>query len=204
MRIDYEKQQSANLLSFFADKEMEHKRNVLDRIIKAMKEKNVVWALSCSAMYYFKGLIDDFNDYDIIVENSSMDRFIEVFIELGGAVNYGQNGKEQYFASKGFCTGEIEGVEFDIISCFTVTTYNTSYCYNIMSSEIEFIREIPISPMEANMLLYGMMIEWQAKRRFKYELAKEYLRYNGIKFRYILETQNLPKFIQEDIKELMK
>ncbi len=42
MRIDYEKQQSANLLSFFADKEMEHKRNVLNRIIKAMKENNVV------------------------------------------------------------------------------------------------------------------------------------------------------------------
>lgn len=61
MRIDYEKQQSANLLSFFVDKEMEHKRNVLNRIIKAMKENNVVWALSCLAMYCFKGLIDDFN-----------------------------------------------------------------------------------------------------------------------------------------------
>lgn len=42
--MDYERQQSANLLSFYTDEDMKHKKEILLRLVKAMKEENVTWA----------------------------------------------------------------------------------------------------------------------------------------------------------------
>ena len=68
----------------------------------------------------------------------------------------------------------------------------------------EYIKGIiPVCPIESSMILYGMMIEWQAKRRFKYELAKGFLRYNGVRYPDIFKEKKLPKFIQEDIAKLL-
>lgn len=199
--MDYERQQSANLLSFYTDEDMKHKKEILLRLVKAMKEENVTWALSCSSSYFFRGILDEFDDYDIVVEKRSVEKFTKVFEKIGGKIEIGKkNGKESFFSSKFFAYGTIEGVEFDIMRGFTVTTYSMEYCYELKAQEIEFIRgDIPVCPIESCMLLYGMMIQWQAKRRFKYELAKGYLAYNGVHYPDIFQEKNLPKFIQEDI-----
>ena len=204
MFIDFERQATANLLAFYTNQELAKKKNVLLRLIEEMSKNGVVFALSCSESYFFRGLIDDFHDYDIVVEESSINKFIDIFINvLGGKLSIGQNGKEKYFDSKVFCFGEMEEVEFDIISKFTVITYNTRYEYDFKACEIEFVNGIiPVCPVESSLLLYGMMIQWQARRRYKYQIALNYLRQNGVSYPEILKAKNLPKFIQDDIKTL--
>ncbi len=200
--MDYERQQNANLLSFYTDDEMEKKRNILLRLIEETSKENVIWALLCFCAIYFRGVVDEYHDYDVLIEHDSVNKFIEIFKTMGGKIEFGQNGKEAFFNSKVFGFGEIDGVEFDLISGFTVTTYGTSYCYELKKEEIEYIKGIPICPAEANFILYGMMIPWQPKRRFKYEIVKEYLLKNGVCYPEILKAQNLPKFIRDDISKL--
>ena len=204
MFIDFERQATANLLAFYTNQELAKKKNVLLRLIEEMSKNGVVFALSCSGSYFFRGLIDDFHDYDIVVEEATINKFIDIFVNvLGGKLSIGQNGKERYFDSKVFCSGEMEEVEFDIISKFTVITYNTRYEYDFKACEIEFVNGIiPVCPVESSLLLYGMMIQWQARRRYKYQIALNYLRQNGVSYPEILKAKNLPKFIQDDIKTL--
>lgn len=202
--IDYEKQAVANLLAFYTNAKLAKKRDVLLRILEETSKKGVVLALSCSGSYFFQGLIDDFHDYDVIVERESIDQFIEIFLNLGGVLEYGQKKEnEKIFASKVFCSGQLDGVEFDIISEFTITTYNTKYVYDFKADEIELINGlIPVCPIESNLILYGMMIQWQPRRRYKYELALNFLRQNGVMYPEILRVANLPKFIEKDITKL--
>lgn len=203
--INYEAQQSANLLAFYTDADLKEKKAVLQALIRETNRDNVVWALSCSGSFFFRGIMDDFNDFDIVVEESSIDGFVEIFERIGGVWEEKQNGKERYFDSRFFKSGKIGTVEFDVISVFTVTTYNTRYSYFFKKEDIEFVKDVPICPVEAAMLLYGMMIGWQAKRRYKYDLAMEYLKKRGISYPEILNpTDGLPKFIREDVKKILK
>lgn len=202
--MDYERQQIANLLHFYNDQEMKHRKEVLFRIIKEMEAAKVNWALTCSAAFFFKGLVDEYHDYDFVVEEASAEKFIKTFQKLGGTLTFSQNGKEKFFDSEYYAYGELEGVDVDIVSPFSVTTFGTRYCYHLKKDEIEYVREIPVAPMEANMLLYGMMTGWQPKRRWKYEVAKEYLSKNGVQYPELLElSDDMPKFIREDVQELL-
>lgn len=205
MKFDYERQATANLLAFYTNNELEKKKNVLIRLIEEMNKEGVVFALSCSGAYFFRGIIDDFHDYDVVVEKESVGKFIDIFTHaLGGQLTFGQNGKEDFFDSKVFCFGTLDGVEFDVICEFTVTTYNTRYCYSLKKEDVEFINNIPVCPVESSLILYGMMIQWQARRRFKYEAALEYLSEIGVTRPEILNTEQcLPKFIRDDIKSLL-
>lgn len=204
MYIDFERQATANLLAFYTNDELSRKKNVILWLIETMSRNNVTFALTGSSAHFFLGMGDDFNDYDVVVERESVDKFIDIFVnELGGKIITGPNGKESFFDSRVFYAGELHGVEIDILSGFTVTTYNTRYTYDLKADEVEMVNgHIPVCPVESSLLLYGMMIQWQARRRYKYDMALQYLRQNGVNYPEILKAQNLPKFIREDIKSL--
>ena len=204
MFIDFERQATANLLAFYTNIELSKKKNAIVRLIEAMSRNNVVFALTGSSAHFFLGMGDDFNDYDVVIEKESVDKFIDVFVnELGGRIIHEKNGKESFFDSRVFHAGELDGVEIDILSGFTVTTYNMRYTYDLKADEVEMINgHIPVCPVESSLILYGMMIQWQARRRYKYEMALQYLRQNGVSYPEILKVRDIPKFIREDIKTL--
>ena len=204
MFIDFERQATANLLAFYTNIELSKKKNAIVRLIEAMSRNNVVFALTGSSAHFFLGMGDDFNDYDVVIEKESVDKFIDFFVnELVGRLIHEKNGKESFFDSRVFHAGELDGVEIDILSGFTVTTYNTRYTYDLRADEVVMINgHIPVCPVESSLILYGMMIQWQARRRYKYEMALQYLRQNGVNYPEILKAQDLPKFIREDIKTL--
>lgn len=185
---------------------MTEKRKTILDIISRMHEKDVIWAISCSGAMFFDGVWDEMNDFDILVEWKSLPKFLEIFKEMGGQIIEGQNGKESYFDSKFFGMGKLNDVDIDIISEFTITTFNTRYCYALKEEHIRYCncqgKNIPIIPMEANMCLYGMMINWQARRRFKYELCRDYLKQEGVLYPDLLKDESLPTFMKRDIVNL--
>ncbi len=181
--------QAANLLSFYTENEMARKKDVLLRLIERMAEEaKVIWALICSSSFYFRGLVDEFHDFDIMVGEESIEEFIRIFVKMGGILQEGNdNGKGEFFRSKFFRTGKLDGVDIDIISGFTVTTYDTKYCYELRKEHIEYVKGIiPLSPIEADLILYGMMIQWQPRRMHKFDLAMEYLQKTGVRHIEIL------------------
>lgn len=202
---DYQKQRLSNLLAYIADDEMMAKRKVVEKLIQEM-DNDISWALACSGCMYFNGAWDEMNDLDIIVSSEDVERFTKTFYKLGGELVEGQREKARYFDSGYYASGKLDEVEFDVISDYTVTTYGTRYCFSLKKEEIKYCKEIPLIPMEANFLLYGMMTGWQEKRFFKYGLCLEYLKNEGIFYPEILEQArkyNLPRFIAEDIESVI-
>lgn len=199
---NYETQRIANILSFLTDVEMSEKKRTLYELIAKTESKKLVWAVGCSGAMFFDGVWDEMHDFDVVVSRESINDFVQIFKELGGKLIDDENGKEGYFDSGFFSPAILNNVEFDIISDFTVTTFNTRYCYSLEQSHIRKVKDIPIIPMEANLLLYGMMCGWQEKRKFKYQLCLEYLAQEGTMYPELLEIENLPRFITNDLKKL--
>ena len=103
-------------------------------------------------------------------------------------------------------------VHFDLVGDITVATFNTEYLYSVKNEDLEFVNlnrniNVPLCPVEANLILYGMMEGWQSKRRFKRDICFNYLLNNGVKYPQILEeaVKNycLPSFLKEVVTSLL-
>lgn len=59
------------------------KINVLKRIAIELNKKNITWALGASMLLYFKGIISEFKDIDIMVIDDDIDQVKKILLELG-------------------------------------------------------------------------------------------------------------------------
>ena len=90
--INYKNQSNSNILDFYGNY-FEDRRNVFFRIINQFKKYNVNYALGCSSNLFFRGIVDDFNDFDIIFDKKDSDKISEIMQNLGGKlVGTGGNG----------------------------------------------------------------------------------------------------------------
>ena len=64
----YERQSTDNWQDFLGCSDFEDRRNIFFKFIKEFEEQKVEWALGCSSNLFFRGIVDDFNDFDIIVD----------------------------------------------------------------------------------------------------------------------------------------
>lgn len=80
--IDYKRQSSSNIFDFYGNAYFESRRNVLFKIMHELQKQNVNFALGCSANLFFRGIVDDFNDFDIIFEQKYTDKILKIMSEL--------------------------------------------------------------------------------------------------------------------------
>lgn len=188
----WETQRLANNLAFLTSDDYTVRKKILESVCRAFKGKDVTWALAMSSSLFFRGITDDFNDFDILISIDSIEEFEETFRSIEGA-NIDDNTQQKVaFTSPFYREATINGFHFDLIGNMAVSTYARTYQYVLKKSDVEFITidgglTIPLSPVEANFLLYGMMCGWQARRIFKRELCYDYLAYAGIKNRDVFE-----------------
>jgi len=62
---------------------MMHKLSVLHKIANEFKSHQVEFALGGSAMLYLKGIVNEFNDLDLIVSPKSVLTVVEIMHRLG-------------------------------------------------------------------------------------------------------------------------
>ncbi len=212
--IDYEYQKEANISCLFEDKEYEERRISCFEVVKAFQKVGIRFGIACSFNLFLRGLVDEFHDFDIIVDINDIDKVEKIMQELGAeAVSTGGNG---FCESEVYINYHLGRVDFDIISGFRVLTYGTSFLYQYSSEEIEEIKifeeeiiSIPLISLEALYLLYSMMEGWQPKRRFKRLIIQKILfeKKEDMKFKGILEDslkkQNLPGWIKREVRRLI-
>ena len=211
MKNDYYSfQKYANVMALLTSPEYNERRDVLLNMADIFKRENVRWALTSSTNLFFRGIVDNFSDFDILFDMEDIDKAEKAFETIGATLIKEDTQKHGYFASGHYREGFIGGVHLDIIGDMTLTTFDTEYKYVLKKEHIAYNRdmavEIPLSPMEADMLFYGMMEGWQPKRRLKRCLCQEYLENNGVHNPEIFEDakkQNLPVFLNEAINGLM-
>lgn len=206
--MEYHIQKEANISAYLWEKEYAVWRKTLEKVVHAFEEEKVKWAISCSANLFFRGIVDDFHDLDLLIEESYIPIVKSIMKKLGADLLESEDIEE--CKSNVFMEYKLDGIDFDIISGFRVITFGTQYLYELNPRDIEFIKvenvNLPLVPMEAQFLLYAMMEGWQRQRRYKRLLCTHYIMENGVEHPQILVDAiygQLPGWIKEEAKKIM-
>lgn len=210
--LNYSDQALSNWYCLFEDAEYGERKEVLKKLSQRFNEGKVKWAIGCSMNLFLRGIVDEFHDLDVIVDNDSIPEIKKIMEELGAELK-GTGGN-------GFCESDMYlhyqfgRVDVDIISGFRVMTFGTSYYYPFNESEVDVLQmdlvdmEIPLISLEAMYILYYMMEGWQRKRRFKRLLIEQYFQYNKSSHKEVfysaLEKSKLPGEIRWAVKKLLR
>ena len=209
--IKYLSQTRANIDMFMYGNEFKDKRMLLEKLIKLFEKNNIKWVLTCSADLFFQGIVDNFDDFDILISRDSVSSFINVMRELNAEIK--PKGDQTCFPSSFFNKYEYVGkLGIDVISEWRIATFDTTYLCEYSPEQVVYVEidtnvKVPVLPIEAQLLLYGMMVGWQPIRQFKFDLCKEFLEISGIQYPQILkealENQNLPIRLKKTATELI-
>ena len=153
----YEIQRNANILAFLTAPEYQEQKRILKKVSEVLMDAKVRWALSCSSALFFKGLVDDFHDYDILVNIEDVEIMINSLESINVTINKDTIQKE-YFTSPYYQQAKRGNCDFDLIGDITINTFGGRYCYPVKNQELEYVFlegniVIPIIPVEASFLL---------------------------------------------------
>lgn len=138
---------------------VQYKLKVLSSLAILINQKNITWAIGGSVLLYIKGLVDDFNDIDILVIEEDVESLKEILLAHGQLINHSLNSKYQ---TKHFYEFVIDGVDIDIIAGFTIVDKEKAYYFPLKSDEIlEFVELnkviIPLHSIQIWRIYYELM-----------------------------------------------
>ena len=210
--INYSDQALSNWICLFEDSEYEERKEVFLSLIENFKKRNIKWAVGCSMNLFLRGIVDEFHDLDLIVDNDCIPEVKSVMGEIGAELK--ATGGNGFCESDTYLHYAFERVDVDIIAGFRVNTFGTSYYYPFNAAEVDWLNmevvdlEIPLISLEAMYVLYYMMEGWQKKRQFKRMLIEQYFRYNkpfhSEVFKAALENNELPSHIRWSVQKMMR
>lgn len=206
---NYEYQSEANVLCLLEDEEYLERKEALFKLTDEFNKSGIRWGLACSMNLFLRGLVDEFHDLDLVVEEEDIPKVKDIMEKNGGILK--ATGGNGFCESNCYMHFQLKRVDIDIISGFRIITFGTKFLYNFNETEIEYIKveekKIPLIPVEALYLLYAMMEGWQAKRRYKRLLIGEYLVTRDLKFPDILVNsleEQLPAWIKKEVKLIIQ
>ena len=208
----WENQSARNILALLTSDEYTNRKEVLVNVCSSFNAAGIRYALSCSAALFLQGLVDDFNDFDILVHIDDVNKMEETMKLIGAELL--PTIQKPNFTSPYYQEALLQGEHFDLVGDITVATFNKEYCYPVKVKECQYISVegiidvVPVIPIEASFLLYGMMEGWQSKRVFKRELCKDFLLNAGLAYPEIFENalacEQLPQWLSDLVKELLR
>ena len=152
---------------------IDHKINVLSKIAKQLNDLNILWCVGASVMLYLRGIVDDFNDIDILIEEKDATQVKHVFESLG---------KQQFqiksaqYQTTHFYEFLIDNVDIDIIAGYQIVRDSNIYYIPLKKEHItDYIEmnqtKVPIGSLTDWLKYYELM-----KRTDKVDIIEKYLR----------------------------
>lgn len=92
---------------------------VLKEIARRFNEAGVVWALGASMLLYFKGIVPDFDDIDLMVSNEDANAARGILLEMGELQPPNPNAK---YKTSVFLEFVIDGVDVDAMAGFAIVS----------------------------------------------------------------------------------
>lgn len=117
--------------------DIENKLTVLSHIAKELNHKNVTWAVGASMLLYFKGIVSEFHDIDIMVAEEDAETSKDVLLSLGNLQHPdpdpNANGK---YKTKCFLEFNVDGVDVDVMAGFIIVSKGKEYYFPLKKENI--------------------------------------------------------------------
>lgn len=138
---------------------VEHKLTVLSQIAKELNQRNITWAVGASLLLYFKGIVPDFNDIDIMVVEDEIDEVKEIFLSYG--ILQAPNPNVTY-RTRHFLEFLVEDIEIDVMAGFVIMSNNTEHNFPLKAENIKEFAQvkgvtIPLQSVEEWRRYYQLM-----------------------------------------------
>ena len=227
-RVDLKKQIAKNFFEFQNSEAFKGRREALDGIVQSFKMANVNYTLFCSVALYFTGLLNNFNDLDILVSEKDYEKAMKCLeqdyekvteercgIIISSEVKFskmqlkglGKLMSKSTFSSKRFSkwVKKDKSAEIDLIAGFStdgvIYNYDKNDCIMIATN-------IRILKAEVQYLLYRAMEISQPKRYIKRKKLEEYILCNrkNVDRNTLsrgLKNINMSEHTSRDIKKLL-
>ena len=135
------------------------KLNVLKSIAHALNQAGVVWAVGGSMLLYFKGIVSEFHDIDLMIKPEDAETVKAILARMGTLEPFNPSAK---YKSKAFYEFTIGGVDVDVMAGFVIVKGAAEYNRSLRDDEItEHIRlddeSIPLHSLAAWRRNYELM-----------------------------------------------
>ena len=139
--------------------ENERKLRVLQTIARRLNAAGITWAVGGSMLLYFKGIVSEYHDIDIMVKTGDAETVRALLTQMGTLDAPKPSAK---FKSKAFFELTIDGVDVDVMAGFVIVKDGVEHDCSLRDDEItEHIQvegeTIPLHSLAAWRRNYGLM-----------------------------------------------
>mgnify|MGYP001442158330 CR=1 len=139
----------------------EEKVAVLARAAAALNAANVTWAVGASALLYFEGVTDTFNDLDLLIAEGDM-LSAEQAMFFAGATQLPSPGPTSAYVTRQYSKFRLDDVDFDLLCGFSLRRKGEVYEYPFGPDHIAYVAQaqgvpVPLSPLADWFILYLLM-----------------------------------------------
>jgi len=153
---------------------MKNKLKVLKLIANKFNENNIHYAVGASVLLYFKGIVNEFHDLDILIDVNDSDRVKDILNQLG-TLKYTPSNSN--FNTKTFLQYVVDGVDIDIIGGFIIVKDGIDYDCSLQETIDDYVYldeiKIPLDTLDNWYKYYKLM-----GRDNRVKLIEEYKKTN--------------------------
>lgn len=135
------------------------KLELLSQIAKELNDRNVTWAIGASMLLYFKGIITEFHDIDIMVSEEDFELVQDVLNTFGKQQAPNPNSK---YKTKYFGEFVVDDIDIDVIAGFIIVDGDREHYFPLVHEDIADFTEIsgvkvPLQSLEEWRSYYQLM-----------------------------------------------
>lgn len=152
---------------------IKHKLDVLVLLAKRLNDLHITWNIGSSTMLYLRGIVDHFNDIDIMIKEEDAYLVVETLLSMG--VLQDQKASDRYQTTN-FYEFVVEDVDIDVIAGYKIVSDGVVHYFPLEEKHIDTYvmmndTSIPLASMHDWLLYYRLM-----KRKDKIEIIENHLK----------------------------
>lgn len=111
----------------------ENKLTILTKIAHRLNAANITWAVGGSMLLYFKGIVSEFRDIDIMVKDEDAQAAKTILLSMGTLEPQKSSAK---YKTKAFYEFTVDGVDIDVMAGFVIVKDSVDYDCSLNENEI--------------------------------------------------------------------
>lgn len=115
--------------------EIQKKIELLQKIAHRFNEANIEWALGASMLLYFKGILSEFHDIDLMVSVHDAEQVRTILSEMG-ELHAPVSAPDPMYRTKVFMEFIIDSVDIDVMAGFSIVSEGKVYDCSLDKEQI--------------------------------------------------------------------